>query len=69
MIICYFDINRNKRSANKDKKKEELIKSRFIQLEDDIAKQREIIDNLKEQLENFAIRNINTGSGINNIQK
>lgn len=46
----FFEFIRNKRSANKDKKKEELIQQRFSELEDSIAKQKESIDLLQSRI-------------------
>lgn len=44
-------ICRNKRSSNKDKKKEEQLQRRFIQLEDALEKQKQTIDSLQTQVE------------------
>eukprot|EP00026_Physarum_polycephalum_P018729 Phypoly_transcript_20424.p1 GENE.Phypoly_transcript_20424~~Phypoly_transcript_20424.p1 ORF type:complete len:156 (+),score=32.13 Phypoly_transcript_20424:193-660(+) len=44
----------NKRSSNKDKKKEEQLQNKFIQLEDTIQKQKDAIDTLQAQVEILA---------------
>lgn len=44
----------NKRSSNKDKQKEEKIKTRFHELEDEVAAQKTAIEGLQAQLERLA---------------
>lgn len=50
------DNDRNKRSSNKDKKKEEKLERRFIELEDDIEKQKQTIESLQAQVELLSSR-------------
>jgi len=46
----------NKRTANKDKKKEEQLQNRFNQLEDALEKQKQSIDSLQAQVEFLATK-------------
>jgi len=51
IIAVVLLVLENRRSSNKDKKKEDQIKDKFAELEDNIAKQKESIDNLQSQID------------------
>ncbi len=65
-----FDIIvRNRRSSNKDKAKEEKIKSRFEQLENESTKQQQEIDLLKSQLEQYISQSNLSIGATNSVKK